>query len=85
MEFGCDLFTSAGLASPAALATLQKNIINFFHGSPKADGPQGPGNSRADGTGKAVAEGWPCFPTHQLCHRSWVYFVGGQYLYLLVN
>lgn len=32
-----------------------------------------------------MAEGWPCFPTHQLCHRSWVYSVGGQCLYLLVN
>lgn len=85
MEFGCDLFTSAGLASPAAVATPQKNIINFLSGSPKADGHQGPGNSKADGTGKAVAEGWPCFPTQQLCHGSWAYSVGGQCLYLLVN
>lgn len=85
MEFGRDLFTYAGLASPAAVATLQKYIINFFHGRPKADGHHGPGNSKPDGTGKAVAEGWPCFPTHQLCRGSWVYSVGSEYLYLLVN
>lgn len=85
MEFGCNLFTYAGLASPAAVVTLQKNIINFLHGSPKADGHHRPGSSEPDGTGRAVAEGCPCFPTHQLCHGGWVYSVGGQYLYLLVN
>lgn len=62
MEFGCDLFAYAGLASPAAAATLQKNIINFLHGSPQADGHQGPGSSKPDGTGKAWLRGGRASP-----------------------
>lgn len=85
MEFGPNLFMCAWLASPVAVVSLQRNIINFLLGSPKVDGHHGLGNSKPDGTVKVVAEGWPCFSTYQLCYRSGVYSVGGQYLYLLVN
>lgn len=85
MEFGPNLFAYAWLACPAAVVSLQKNIINFLLGSHKADGHHGLGNSKPDGTVKVVAEGWLCSPTYQLCYGSRVYSVGGQYLYLLVN
>lgn len=85
MEFGPNLFAYAWLASPAAVVSLQKNIINFLLCSYKADGRHELGNSKPDGMVKVVAEGWPCSPTYQLCYGSRVYSVGGQYLYLLVN
>lgn len=85
MEFEPNLFLYAWLTSPAAVVSPRKKKTEFSSRQHKADGLHGLGNSQPDGRVKAVAERWPCSPTYQLCYRSWVYSVGGQYLYLLVN